>query len=81
MKRSVFLRPRARGFTVIEVALIMAIVAMTTLTMVGWWITQKQKSPSQPVQAPTPTPAAVPASAATANATIGLTPGSEPGPR
>ena len=67
MDRPVFSQRRARGFTLLEVALIVAIIGMMMLMIVGYLMAPKASGPLPPVEAPklipsegTPVPKATP---------------------
>ena len=79
--------PRARGFTLLEVALIVAIIGMMLLMVIGYLRAPRREGSLPPVAPPTPiarTPAfidpqsATPAPAATPLKPIELNPNSAP---
>ena len=49
---------RSRAFTLLEVALIVAIIGMMLMMIVGYLFAPKDKGPLPPVAEPTPTPSA-----------------------
>ncbi|EDY20042.1 hypothetical protein CfE428DRAFT_2631 [Chthoniobacter flavus Ellin428] len=49
-------RPASRAFTLLEVALIVAIIGMMILIIIGYLMAPKEKGPLPPVAAPTPIP-------------------------
>jgi len=68
VKRPAFILGRSPGFTLIEVALILAIIGMMILMIIGYLMAPKAQGPLPPVEtpklilsSPTPAPAATPA--------------------
>ncbi len=85
MERSAAHIRRARAFTLLEVALIVAIIGMMLLMIIGYLLAPKKDGPLPPVAEPTPVPSvasavtpATPAPSATPSTTIELTPGAAP---
>ncbi len=66
------------GFTLLEVALIVAIIGMMLLMIVGYLFAPKSKGPLPPVAATTPIPSATATPTATPVHTINLTPQGSP---
>jgi hypothetical protein len=73
---------RARAFTLLEVALIVAIIGMMLMIIVGYLLAPKQSGPLPPVPESTPIPSSVPPSPApsTSKGTVITVPATTPSP-